>query len=277
MTEYIFLRTDETPLAATPRVVGDIASVNYSAATEGFFLDSATGDADFSGNVTMGGSLIMTGGLNNLIATAESGSRIEIGPSATIIRFYSGSGLEIDTGFISVTELGNDLSTFLASPETTAAGVAYLEVRSDGTGGGSTTVVIASDVLEAQGVYDDNTGGAANVAINSLGVIKRSSSIEALKDIDRIVTIGDEVFQGYSRVKTIAFRSLCKGDDPDRIYLGSTAEDVAANVPELAIFNLDGVPDGVAYSQFSVLNKVLIEDLQDRVDLLEEKVWNLGL
>lgn len=115
------------------------------------------------------------------------------------------------------------------------------------------------------GIYNDTTGSAANVNVNSSGSVMRSTSSAKYKT--NVETIEDSYADALLECRPVWYRSLCEQDNPEHGFWGFIAEEVAAIDPRLvsyrtteasydketgeAIFSsIDPVPEGVQYDRF---------------------------
>ena len=158
--------------------------------------------------------------------------------------------------------------------------------------------------LQSIGSYNGTTANAANLAINTAGIILRStSSIRYKTDIE---PMQDEYADALLNCQPVWYRSTCEDDRSDHSYYGFIAEDVAKIDPRLvhweenefettlvsgvvnagpnettvaAIPLNEPIPGGVAYDRFvpalvNVINrqKQAISDLETRLAKLENSV-----
>ena len=115
------------------------------------------------------------------------------------------------------------------------------------------------------GIYNDTTGSAANVNVNSSGSLMRSTSSAKYKT--NVETIEDSYADALLECRPVWYRSLCEQDNPEHGFWGFIAEEVAEIDPRLvsyrtteasydkktgeAIFSpVDPVPEGVQYDRF---------------------------
>jgi hypothetical protein len=143
---------------------------------------------------------------------------------------------------------------------------------------------VRMDSLWAIGVWNNTTGGGANVNVNSNGRVQRStSSIKWKKDVE---TLEDSYVDNIlDNVRPVWYRSKCEGDNPNYGFYGVIAEEVVEIDPRLVELGPDNQPEGVYYTQFipHLLNiakrqkqkiedqQSMIEDLLIRVAALENK------
>ena len=114
------------------------------------------------------------------------------------------------------------------------------------------------------GVYNDTTGSAANMVVNSSGSLQRSTSSAKYKtDIE---TLEDQYADALLACRPVWYRSTCAADNPDWGWWGLIAEEVAEIDPRLVHWKTTepvvqengGIehvpcelePEGVAYDRF---------------------------
>ena len=147
------------------------------------------------------------------------------------------------------------------------------------TNGGTTpsiTLRTTAGLIAIPGI--GSSTGTALVADGSNNIYKLSSSRKYKKNITYMEKLDAEVPNIYS-LRAVRFKPITRGDNPDHFHFGLIAEDVAATIPDLAIYAKDGTPDGVHYDELSVLLlhevqnlKAIIDDLQARLVKAEEKL-----
>ena len=136
------------------------------------------------------------------------------------------------------------------------------------------------------GIYNDTTGAAANMVVNSSGSLQRStSSIKYKTDVE---DAEDQYSEALLQCRSVWYRSTCKSDNPAHSYWGFIAEEVAEIDPRLvhwkttepvvqengSIENIpcDPEPEGVAYDRFVPHLLNLIKRQQQAIETLEAKV-----
>lgn len=136
----------------------------------------------------------------------------------------------------------------------------------NGAGALSEKLKIASTgYMTAPGVYANTSASAANVFVDSSGVLHRStSSLNYKEDVRPLGTIDVDLFQ------PIRYKSKKRDTDGDRDYLGFIAEDLhAAGLGDVVQYDADGEPDGVMYERIVVVLMAEIQALRQRVAALE--------
>jgi hypothetical protein len=140
------------------------------------------------------------------------------------------------------------------------------------------------------GIYNDTTGAAANMVVNSSGSLQRSTSSAKYKtDIE---PLEDQYSDALLNCRPVWYRSTCVADNPDWGWWGFIAEEVAEIDPRLVHWKTtepvvqengslehvpcDPEPEGVAYDRFvpHLLNLIkrqgeAIADLQAEVAALK--------
>ena len=116
----------------------------------------------------------------------------------------------------------------------------------------------------AVGIYNQVSGGAANVGVNSGGTLYRStSSIKYKTDVE---TLQDSYADALLECRPVWYHSLCENDNPEHSFWGFIAEEVAEIDPRLVHWKTveitydengsavetpcDPEPEGVAYDRF---------------------------
>jgi len=120
------------------------------------------------------------------------------------------------------------------------------------------------------GVAGTNISGGVAVMVSStgqLGVV--SSSRRYKQDIQPMGTLSERLYQ----LQPVTFRyKQPDADGKQPIQVGLIAEDVAAVMPELAVYNSDGQPESVAYH---LLPTLLLNELQKEHQLVMAQAQQL--
>jgi hypothetical protein len=220
--------------------------------------------------------------------TASSGSspqeRMRISSTGkTTITGASNGELQVKAGSSS----GDDIIGFLNSGGTQRGNITYdtdnnflffnvnqterMRIQSNGT---FTNMV---------GVYNDTTGGSANVNVNSSGSLMRSTSSAKYKT--SIETLEDSYADALLNCRPVWYRSLCSQDNPDHGFWGFIAEEVAEIDPRLVHWKTTNVTydengyavetpcdpeaEGVQYERFVPHLVNLIKRQKTRIETLE--------
>lgn len=125
------------------------------------------------------------------------------------------------------------------------------------------------------------TTGYGYLFINTTtGEIRRYTSSERYKkNITDIETDTSKIYQ----LRPVSFEDNGKAEKDEYGYdiqslrkeIGLIAEEVNEMLPELVYFDKDGLPEGVHYSNLSVLLLAEIKKINDRLTKLEEKVYGV--
>ncbi|MFA5029951.1 MAG: tail fiber domain-containing protein [Patescibacteria group bacterium] len=116
--------------------------------------------------------------------------------------------------------------------------------------------------LTVKNLPNQTTGSAANVFVDSNGLLfKSSSSLRYKTDINYGGVDGSILYQ----LQPVSFKDKNTGVD----YIGFIAEDVALVEPRLVSYDASGNPDGLHYGNFSALITKAVQELSARVDALE--------
>jgi hypothetical protein len=124
--------------------------------------------------------------------------------------------------------------------------------------------------------HTNTTASAANVQIDSDGILRRSTSSGRYKTDIQPATITASESIVYNSAP-MSYRSLSEADDPDVRWWGFIAEHVAENVdPTLVLWNPDENgnprPDGVLYERYVVHLCNVARAQRDRIDALEARI-----
>ena len=140
--------------------------------------------------------------------------------------------------------------------------------------------------VRVTGVYDETTGGSANVNVQQDGLLQRSvSSIKYKKDVE---TLEDSYADALLNLRPVWYKSKCSSDNPDHGHWGFVAEELAEIDPRLVIWktseiswdengfavetSCDPEPEGVQYERFVPHLLNLIKRQQQAIATLETKV-----
>ena len=191
------------------------------------------------------GYAITTGSQNSFIGSG-SGGLITTGTKNTIIGRYNGNqgGLDIRTS-------SNNI------------------VLSDGDGNPRAYFVANGDFYCPR-VYAQTTGTGANVAVNSNGIIARSTSSLKYKN-----TINDAT-HGLTELLTLRSVTYKGNNDGDTVFGGLIAEEVHdAGLTEFVQYNDDGEPDALAYGNMVSLCIKAIQELKTELDSAKARIATL--
>lgn len=113
------------------------------------------------------------------------------------------------------------------------------------------------------------TASPANAFIDSANTnnILRSTSSRRYKQ--DIVPLPESVAERVLDLQPIRYRSKAAADDPNLLWYGLIAEDVADVDPRLAVYDDQGRPDGVQYERVGVLLLGVVKHQQQQIHLLE--------
>jgi hypothetical protein len=159
-------------------------------------------------------------------------------------------------------------------------------------GSGTSTTINGSDVtlgtttqFLAQDIYDSTSGTTANVIVGSAGRLRRISSTQDVKDniynlsnneisssIDVNKISNTKVFDPYSVLELSSVSFSLINDERDATVIGFIAEDIADKSPELAEYDDNGKPIYFNIGGIAAAMLVVIQDQQDRIKSLEERL-----
>ena len=174
------------------------------------------------------------------------------------------------TGFFGITTGGLQRWKFggsIGAESGSNAGTEFAIARYDDAG----TVIENAMILRRsdgrvtmQGVYNITTATAANVNVDSSGIVQRSTSaLKYKKDVEPFAT--DRAWPMLEAIDDalIWYRSnteLCAGDNPSHGHYGVAADPLAEVIPQMVHFGAEGQVEGFAYERVIVpLVRAVIE------------------
>jgi len=117
----------------------------------------------------------------------------------------------------------------------------YLDTVKDEVGADDDLTIVAGGVLRLEGtyvksqiIYDRTTGEASNVYVSSSGYLYRSNSSLRYKTVLSDMTA--EEAGAVLDITPVKFHSKHEADDPEKVFYGLLAEDVAEHYPEAATY-----------------------------------------
>jgi hypothetical protein len=202
--------------------------------------------AGTEGNCTFIGRLAgysVTTGYGNTFIGQSAGYNVTTGLKNTILGSYNGnqSGLDIRTA-------NNNI------------------VISDGDGNPRMYFKGSDSYWYAQDMYDRTTASAANLNVSSGGAISRSTSALKYKQ-----DVRDLTSKNIKDLRAVIYKSKCKGDDQTKDHFGIIADEAVTSFPELVSYGVDGEVEGFQYERLTVVLLKTIQDLQARIEALENK------
>ena len=147
-----------------------------------------------------------------------------------------------------------------------------LTISKNGTG--AALAFDANRYVTAIGMYNNTSASAANMFVDSSGIVYRStSSIRYKKDVATYL----EGLKKVNSLRPVTFKSKNKNDS--KLYAGFIAEEVdKAGLKEFVEYDKQNKPDAVQYGHMVALAVKAIqelsvknEELQSRIKLLESK------
>ena len=117
-------------------------------------------------------------------------------------------------------------------------------------------------------IYVDTTANAANVQVDSGGVLRRSTSaLKYKQDIRDIEAIDINLLRG------VRYKSKSEQDDQTKDHFGIVADEVdAAGLKELVTYGADGEVEGFQYERLTVVLLKAIQELKAEVDSLKSQL-----
>ena len=125
--------------------------------------------------------------------------------------------------------------------------------------------VANSGAVTIPGVYSSTTASAANVSVDSNGLLQRSTSALKYKtDVRDLESIN------VDQLRPVRYKSVCSNDDQDQDHFGLIADEVdAAGITELVNYGPDGQVEGFQYDRLTVVLLKEIQSLRARLLALE--------
>lgn len=190
-----------------------------------------------------------------------------------------------NTGFAMVTDLsGLAPFTTTASKIETPTASTSLEIKGGSSSNTANAIIVKnlSDTqlfqvrndgvfftgLAAASPYNNTSAAAANVGIDTSGILFRStSSLKYKKDVKDAVHGLAEVMQ----LRPVTYQGKAKGD-AQRVFGGLIAEEVhAAGLTEFVMYAEDGTPDALAYGNMVSLLVKAVQELSAEIEALKAK------
>jgi len=210
--------------------------------------------------------------VNALNATyyKDSGSPAD-GDDLVFLRFYGNNSAATSKEYCRITAEALDVSDGAEN------GKVMIAVQNNGT---FTTafslsftsgLVLNDDIkVTAEYIYNNTTASAANVNVDSSGVLKKStSSLRYKTDITPATHGLNEVLA----LNPVTFKGI---NDGDTVFGGLIAEEVAAiGLSEFVLYDPEGRPDALAYSNMVSLLIKAIQEQQSVIEELKNRVINL--
>ena len=217
-----------------------------------------TGNQDISGNVTVQATLSSWGSNFGVLqlgqgasVAAQTGARtIEISLNA-----YNNAGWKYQA---------NDKASLYYQYD---GGHVWNSVATGGAAGSAisfseTMNLNSSGNLTVLGIYNNTTASAANVFVNSSGLLFRSTSALKYKQDIRNLESMD-----ISLLRPVRYKSKCKGDDQTKDHFGVIADEVdAAGIKELVTYNAKNEVEGFQYERLTVVLLKAIQELKAEFD-----------
>jgi hypothetical protein len=185
-----------------------------------------------------------TTGIKNTFIGAGAGTAVTTGYNNTILGRYSGNG-----GGLDIRTASNHI------------------VLSDGDGNPRAWFRGSDGLLFCPAMYAVTSGNSANVVVNSDGgVLRSTSALKYKQDIRNLESID------INKFRPIRYKSKCEGDDQTKDFIGFIADEVdAAGIKELVQYGTDGEIEGFSYDRLTAVLVKTIQDLQKRIEILENK------
>ena len=139
------------------------------------------------------------------------------------------------------------------------------------SGGGTQLRLDASGFIVSTAVYTATVAAAANVTVDSNGLIRRNTSALKYKSEIADYTRGLADLQA---LRPVTFKSV--NQDDDNTYAGFVAEEVHdAGLAEYVVYDPQGAPDALHYPHMIALATAAIKELAEQVSALQDEVASL--
>jgi uncharacterized protein YaiE (UPF0345 family) len=209
-------------------------------------IDSAAHSSNLS---NAGAFKIVTNGIADTLIVKGNGS-VQIGTAASA------------TGTTGVTiQGGTTTSAAYALATLNSAAAVTFEVRNDGRIGTGTA---------ANSPYNLTTGSAANMFVDSGGLLYRSTSSLKYKTDVQDYTRG---LDAINALRPVFYKGI---NDGDKQFAGLIAEEVhEAGLGEFVVYNQQNEPDALHYGNMVALAFKAIQELHAKVEALEARVAEL--
>ena len=187
-----------------------------------------------------------------------------------------GSGMVVDGNIVRP----NNTSAMHLSGGTTPTGSGgYVKVIGDssavepgwvkiGVGGAAGTRVQLLGAVRADDIYSITTASAANVFIDSGGIMRRSTSLETYKNIHGEIIAYRKVLD----LKPIAFTSKLEADDPNRVFYGFGALHTNSIDPAFSTYGDKGEVNNYDTRAILAATVALVQEQESRIEMLEDTV-----
>jgi hypothetical protein len=180
---------------------------------------------------------------NTFVGAYSAGELVTTGKANTILGCYNGNqgGLDIRTA-----------SNYIVLSDGDGAPRLYIDFNGN---------------LNCQKVYDTTTANAVNVHIRNDGFLLRSTSAlkykQNIRDLESI---------DINKFRPVRYKSKSEMDDQTKDHFGIVADEVAeAGITELVTYGATGEVEGFQYERLTVVLLKTIQDLQKRIEILENK------
>lgn len=236
---------------------------------------------------TNGGSKVSFSGARILMTLPGNASAIRALAGLGTMSTQAASSVAITggtfSGITAASVTGNIATTadgFFFSNNGGSAGTVRAGIKANGTeqrlevwAGDAQRGFFSATAVQLPGVYNTTTGSAANVNVDSSGVLARSTSAAKYKrDFTRITP---ERLALFKQLVGGTYFSLCSGDDPDHLYSGVLADQASElGLHDLVSYGADGEVEGFAYERaaayFLEWNKEQVASIASHASRLAE-------
>jgi hypothetical protein len=235
---------------------------------------------DASGNLGIGSTASPTSTyLSKLFVYNATGANFALGGGSNIdddvlSRFTTynvnnaNSGNEASGNFYGVTSIESGLTTTDSNAGADSGGYIVFKTKPEGGALATRMVITAAGTITSPGIQSSTTSSPPNMFISPItGLIQRSVSSLRYKN-----TVVDAT-HGLTELLTLRPVTYKGNKDGDTIFGGLIAEEVhAAGLTEFVIYDEEGQPDSLSYSNMVSLCIKAIQEQQDMITSLTARL-----
>ena len=146
-------------------------------------------------------------------------------------------------------------------------------IRSSANSGATWTTWTPSATNKA--IYTTTTASGANVAVDTNGVLMRSTSSERFKDNIRDFVLTDEVYDKVMNLQPIIYNSNTDSDDSDIDYYSFSAEKLGEIDPAFILYRKERkklIAEGLNINAILALQHAISIKQNDKINQLEDAI-----
>lgn len=248
----------------------------YGSSTAAFGLGIASGQMTY--NCGDGAHVFYTGGNASPTERAriDASGNLLVGTSTNYGKISAYTTTDLDT--ISCAGSANNIGFSIQNAKSGAVATWNMFSTATGSGFGAGLLAFArgvstpalymtsADLIYAPATYNSTTATAANMVINSDGLIQRSTSSRRYKTniVNAVHGLSD-----LQKLRAVTYNGI---NDGDKVFGGLIAEEVdAAGLTEFVAYDDEGKPDALHYGNMAGLFVKAIQELAAKVSALEAK------